>query len=296
MPGPVAFGRGGTQATVTDAHVALGNIRADRMGGDVSIDAEGACAAVERLAALIGADTERTARAMIATADAEMARALRRVSVERGIDPRGCVLVAFGGGGPLHACGLAERLGMTTVLVPPHAGVLSALGLAVAPERRVALASVLRLADALDQQAVGELAADVMRRAGGSGDPAWVARVRFRGQGHELEIPFTPGDDGRSLAARFAATHVARYGFTLGVAAEVVSVRCTRSAAAPAVALGRRGSNSWDAGGMRDDGGSLEATVAGPAVVALPDATLLVAEGWSARSLAMGGWLLEART
>ncbi len=293
VPGPVAFGRGGTQATVTDAHVTLGNIRAEHMGGEVQINPELARQAVARLADSLGAGVERTAHAMIATADAAMARALRRVSVERGIDPRSCVLVAFGGGGPLHACGLAERLGMSQVLVPPHAGVLSALGLAVAPERRVALASVMRLAADLDADALEQRALAVRDAAGGDGAPAWIARMRYRGQGHELEIPFAPGDDGRSLSARFSAAHDARYGFTLGAASEIVSLRCTRSTDAPNVVLARRGPNEFRTDNMRDDGGALDVTLQGPAVVTLPDATLLVAQGWSARALPMGGWLMQ---
>lgn len=293
VPGPVAFGRGGTQATVTDAHVTLGNIRAQRMGSEVQVDAPLAREAVARLAKSLGAETDRTAQAMIATADAAMARALRRVSVERGIDPRSCVLVAFGGGGPLHACGLAERLGMTKVLVPPHAGVLSALGLAVAPERRVALASIMQPASQLDAQTLRDRAEGVRDAAGGNGMPAWIARTRFRGQGHELEVPYTPGDDGASLAARFSTAHELRYGFTLGSEAEIVSLRCTRSTEAPNVVLARRGTNTFRDDDMRDDGGVLDVTVHGPAVITLPDATLLVAPGWSARSLAIGGWLME---
>jgi N-methylhydantoinase A len=293
VPGPVAFGRGGTEATVTDAHVTLGNIRADRMGSDVHLDAAGARAAVARIAERLGATVERTAAAMIATADAEMARALRRVSVERGVDPRSCVLVAFGGGGPLHACGLAERLAMTTVLVPPHAGVLSALGLAVAPERRVGLASVLRLADEIPSGGLRDLAGETERRAGGGGDSTFVARMRYRGQGHELEVPLDRDVDGPELARRFAAVHQLRYGFILGAAAEIVSIRCTRSTPAPAAVLARRGPNAWHQGETSDDGGSLDATVIGPRVIALPDATMLVNAGWVAKSLSIGGWLME---
>jgi len=294
LPGPVAFGRGGTQATVTDAHVALGNIRADRMARDVRLDADGARAAVARLAEALGATPERTAQAMIATADAEMARALRRVSVERGVDPRGCVLVAFGGGGPLHACALAERLGMTRILVPPHAGVLSALGLAVAPERRLGMVSVMRALDALTAEELARLATLAQQRAGGTGTPQFVARIRYRGQGHELEVAVAPGETTEVVAARFAHTHLARYGFVLETSIEMVSLRCTTSTAAPAVSLQRRGPNRWSEGTFVDDGGALDTTVAGPAVIALPDATLLVAPGWRARALEMGGWLLEA--
>jgi N-methylhydantoinase A/oxoprolinase/acetone carboxylase beta subunit len=293
VPGPVAFGRGGTQPTVTDAHVALGNIRADHMSDAVRVDAVAARAAVAGLADRLGATVERTAAAMIAAADAAMARALRRVSVERGIDPRTCVLVAFGGGGPLHACGLAERLGMRGVLVPPHAGVLSALGLAVAPERRVAMTSVMRRLDELDGDALRQMAAELSDRAGTAPHARWIARVRYRGQGHELEVPFDGVTTPLALEERFAAMHHARYGFMLDLTAEVVSARCVRSGTTLTAALSRDGVSRWREDPGTDDGGEFDATVTGPRVVALPDATLLVAPGWTARALPIGGWMLE---
>ncbi|MBI2796865.1 MAG: hydantoinase/oxoprolinase family protein [Gemmatimonadetes bacterium] len=295
-PGPVAFGRGGTQPTVTDAHLTLGTIHAARFDAGVSLDIAAARAAVTALAARLDATPERTAEAIIATADAEMARALRRVSVERGIDPRHCVLVAFGGGGPLHACSLAGRLGMSRVLVPPFAGVLSALGLAVAAERHEALASVMQRTDALDAAALGarlrDLAGRVAEPEPGCRRQFW-ARTRYVGQGHELEVPLADGDDGHSLAGRFAGMHRARTGFTLDTGVEVVSLRHAATGRPRAAALGRRGPGTWDAARCHDDGSAFEAAVAGPASIALPDATLFVAPGWTARALATGGWLVE---
>ncbi|MGQ0538735.1 MAG: hydantoinase/oxoprolinase family protein [Gemmatimonadaceae bacterium] len=300
VPGPAAFGRGGTQATVTDAHVALGNIRSTHMSGAVRIDAAAAAAAVAALAARLQSTVERTAQAMIATADASMARALRRVSVERGIDPRDCVLIAFGGGGPLHACGLAEQLGMRSVLIPPFAGVLSALGLAAAPARRVTYASVMRRIDKLDSAALGALAsrldghAQGARGARGARGAAmeYVVRSRYVGQGHELEVPFFREETPEIITMRFAAAHSARYGFTLDVPVEAVSARGTLSNDARTARLAREGRATWRDSERVDDGGPCDAVVRGRAVVALRDATLLVGDGWSARALAMGGWLL----
>jgi N-methylhydantoinase A len=222
--------------------------------------------------------------------------------VERGIDPRNCVLIAFGGGGPLHACGLAEQLGVSRILIPPFAGVLSALGLAVAPPRRVAYASVMRSVDALDSATLSALLESLATRAFGRppsgsayGERAmteYVLRMRYRGQGHELEIPVEPSDTANSISQRFAAAHQARYAFVLDVPVEVVSARCTRSGDAPQVHLTRRGRSTWAAAMRVDDGSSCDAVVYGRAVVALADATLLVADGWVARALPMGGWLL----
>jgi N-methylhydantoinase A len=292
VPGPAAFGRGGTEATVTDAHLVLGNFRQSRLSGGVTLDIVAARAAVGRLAEKLGVDAERTARAMIAAADAAMARALRRVSVERGADPRRAVLVAFGGGGPLHGCALAEHLGMRTVLVPPFAGVLSALGLAIAAERRETLTSVMRRVSELDPGDTRRLA----HTLSGKPDPAyahrWWARSRYQGQGHELEVTFEPGDTGGEIAARFTEMHERRFGFTLPREIEIISARHAASGLERAVVLARRGAQPWSAEQV-DDGGELEVTMRGRAVISLPDATLLVAPGWTARALAIGGWLLE---
>jgi len=293
VPGPVAFGRGGTQPTVTDAHVALGNIAASHVSDAVRVDADAARASVAALAERVGRSMEKTAEAIIAAADAAMARALRRVSVERGIDPRSCVLVAFGGGGPLHACGLADRLGMTRVLVPPHAGVLSALGLAVAPERRTAIGSVMARLDQMSTSALSAIFDGLASRNGSAPNVSHVARMRYRGQGHELEVAFDPGMTPSQLGERFAAIHQRRYGFELPLQVEVVSARSVRSGDTRSVVLTRSGANQWSRGENVDDGGALEATVTGRRVIALPDATMLVPEGWTATALPIGGWLVE---
>jgi N-methylhydantoinase A len=278
VPGPAAFGRGGTAATVTDAHVSLGHIQAGRLSGGVELDADAAVRAIGTLAESLGSDPAAIARAMIAVADAEMARALRRVSVERGVDPRECILVAFGGGGPLHACALASTLGMDRIMVPAHAGVLSAVGLALAAERRESLASVMRPSSQLDVSRLRELAADLAGRASGGERRLWWLRARYRGQGHELDVPFAPGDDGPAIAARFVRLHANRFGFTLERDVEVVSAR--HSASGPP-----RGA-TFAAG---EPGG----TIRGPATVALADATLLVPDEWAARPLSVGGWMVE---
>ncbi|HUO50940.1 MAG TPA: hydantoinase/oxoprolinase family protein, partial [Gemmatimonadaceae bacterium] len=223
---------------------------------------------------------------------AAMARALRRVSVERGVDPRRAVLVAFGGGGPLHGCALAEHLGMRAVLVPPFAGVLSALGLAIAAERRETLASVMRRASELDPADTRRLAHSLSGKPDAARTHRWWARARYEGQGHELEIPFEPGDAGVEIAARFADMHERRYAFTLARDVEIISARHAASGAPHPVALARRGAAPWDAT-MVDTGATLDARVRGPAVVTLPDATMRVAPGWSARALPIGGWLME---
>jgi len=253
---------------VTDAHVALGRIAEVRMSGGVELDVDAARGAVAALADRMGQAAARVAQAIVATADATMARALRRVSVERGVDPRGCVLIAFGGGGPLHACGLAEMLGITRVIVPPHAGVLSALGLAMTPERREAMWSVMQRLDAWS--GVPRESATVGR---------WIARMRYVGQGHELDVPVRFASASDNFAATFAKLHRARYGFTLDAPVEVVSVRQVLEG------TGRRPK-------LKREPRPAARALTGPGSLALPDATLFVAKGWSARLLDSGAWSL----
>ena len=279
-PGPAAFGRGGTDATVTDAHIVLGHITGAGISGGITLDPAAAHAAIERLTERVSATPERVARAVIAAVDAAMARALRRVSVERGVDPRRCVLVAFGGGGPLHACALATQLGMTRILVPPHAGVLSALGLAIAAERRDAMRSVMRRTDQLDRATVAGMCRELSARTGEAVERRWWAHVRYVGQGHELDVPVTPDDDGPALAARFATLHSARAGFTLERPVEVVSLRHAAFGAGRQAHLAA--TTTGDAAAVR-----------GPSVIALPDAAMRVDSGWSAVALPSGGYLME---
>lgn len=295
VPGPAAYGCGGERATVTDAHVVRGTIAAGSWSGGVTISRELAEAAVGRVAAALGVTTQRAAEAMIATADATMARALRRVSVERGVDPRGIPLIAFGGGGPLHACGLAEQLGIRQVVVPPHAGVLSAVGLALAPERREALTSCVVRADAWTADALAALlhqSAERLARGATDLEARWWLRARYVGQGYELDVPAAPGEAIDALVARFEARHLARTGFQLDRPVEFISARTTLSSAPWPVRFvrpEREGTLPADL----DDGRAMDRTIRGPAVVRLPDATMHIADGWTARSLPIGGWMLE---
>jgi N-methylhydantoinase A len=192
-PGPACYGRGGERPTVTDANLLLGRLP-ERLAGGLELDA----AAAERV--FDGIDAAEA----IEVVNAEMLRALRLVSVERGHYPRDFALVAFGGAGPLHACALAGELGVSTVLVPAEAGVLSALGLAVGDERRDRVRSyVCALDDAGELPEVGE------------------ADLRYQGQSFELTVPLSP-----DLAAAFHRAHEERYGYadaSRGI--ELVAVR-----------------------------------------------------------------------
>lgn len=256
-PGPAAYGHGGQEPTVTDAHVVLGHLGGDLAGG-VALDARAAERAVQRLADELGLSREETARGIVRVADAEMVRALRVMTVERGIDPRDFALLAFGGAGPLHAAALAEELGISRIVVPSAGSVLSALGLAAAERRRDEAQTVLRPGGELTGAELGEL-------AGGADAVAW--EVRYRGQGHELtlrDVEPTPA----ALRAGLAAAHEERYGYAeAGADWELVTVRRT-----------------WrDAGAdvFPDDGGAHDGSVTGLALLPGPEFTALVPEGWA---------------
>src|SRR4051795_7165746 len=231
-PGPACYRRGGSNPTVTDANVLLGRLPRQLAGG-VELDV----AAAER--ALDGIDPA----AVVEVVNAEMLRALRVVSVERGHDPASFALVAFGGAGPLHACELAQELGVNTVLVPEVAGVLSALGLVAADERRDTVRSYLvPLADAGELPREGE------------------ADLRYAGQSFELTIPLQD-----ALADAFHRAHEEQYGFAeRDRTIELVAVRTAEVRRGPELELPR----------------SDAVEVIGPAVVELPGSTCWVPPGW----------------
>ena len=176
-PGPACYGRGGTEPTVTDANLVLGHLDPDvPLAGGVDLDAAAARAAVGALARELGLDAEACAAGIVRVANAEMVRALRVMTVERGVDPRAFALLAFGGAGPLHAAAIADELGMRRILVPRASGVLSALGLAAAERRRDHARTVLLHGSALTRAAL-----DVR-----DGEAAYD--VRYRGQSFELTV------------------------------------------------------------------------------------------------------------
>jgi N-methylhydantoinase A len=273
-PGPACYGRGGTEPTVTDANLLLGHLSADvPLAGDVALDAGAAHAAVERLAGELGLDARECAEGIVRVANAEMVRALRVMTVERGIDPRRFALLAFGGAGPLHAAAIAEELGMTKILVPRASGVLSALGLAAADRRADAQRTVLGH-DGADPP-LGALCEEVGAALGGEPEIELAWDLRYRGQSHELTVR---GAQRRELRERFEALHEERYGHRdADGEVELVTVRVTGRLPAPTV----------------DFGAPAGEEVEGPTVVALPEATLVVPEGWSGSTDETGTLVLE---
>ncbi len=168
-PGPAAYGHGGNEPTVTDANVVLGLLGTGApLAGAIALDADAALAAVERLAGELGLAPLECAEGIRRVANAEMLRALRVMTVERGVDPRELALLAFGGAGPLHAAAIAQELDMSTILCPRASGVLAALGLVVSERRRDVQRSVLLSQESLDRDRAARRDRRA-RRAGGAG-------------------------------------------------------------------------------------------------------------------------------
>ncbi len=235
-PGPACYGRGGTAPTVTDASLLLGYLDAERIvGGGIRLDRAAAEAVLTPLAGETGVGLPEVALGIVRVANAAMARALRRVTVERGIDGRQCVLLAFGGAGPMHAVELARSFGISKVVVPHFSSVFSALGCITAEmsytqQQTVRMASTawdeVRL-DGIRESLRTRLVAPIEAAGNGSASVSEVAAVRYSGQSYAVEIHDPALDDSERLGAQFRARHEALYGFATAESWELASLRTT---------------------------------------------------------------------
>ena len=316
-PGPAAYGKGGSEPTVTDANVVLGHLPPRLLGGEMELDVEAARAAVRTVADAMGLDSvEQAAEGIIAIVNENMAGALRLVSVQRGHDPRDFALVAYGGAGPLHANALAKLMGSFPVVVPPAPGLLCAIGDLVADFRDefaqtyirlLADASGVEVADILD--ALGARATEWLEGEGIAADAQRIlysADMRYHRQGYEIPVALEPDEvrsDGLAdLEERFNGLHEQLYGFRMpGTACEIVNLRAVGYGAVPKLELPVGEAGSADAStavvdeqdvvfdGRRlptkiYDRSKLQpgATLAGPAIVTEFDSTTVVLPGYRA--------------
>ncbi len=315
-PGPAAYGGGGVRPTVTDADVVLGYLDRDALlGGGLPIDLAAAEHAIdEHVARLLGLSVPDAAARIVEVVNANMAQALRIVSVERGHDPQEFSLVAFGGAGPVHAVALAEELQIPEVIIPPAPGAFSALGLVASDLRRDYSRTLYADPARVDPARVADVIAAMEASAAAMLDAARVpaerralirqADVRYRRQAYELTVPLAEGRIDRAaldaLIEAFHGKHVQTYGHAnRAEAVQLVNLRLTAVGRLPALTLAQRG----DATGARvrersvwfsgpgsvatpvhwRDGLAPGSMIAGPAVIEALDSTTVVPQGWHAR-------------
>jgi len=332
-PGPACYGRGGTEPTVTDAHLVLGHLLPDYpLGGLDRLDFKIACDAIERLAKPLRLTIEKAALGILEVADAAMERAIRVISIERGYDPRDFVLVAFGGAGPLHAISIARRLSVPKVLVPTTAGVLSAFGLLatrlghdfgqglVRPLRELEPAKLERILSDLHLRGKEELFADGVKQEEMSFQAS--ADLRYLGQAHEITVPLPGGCPGSQeslsidsaflaqLETAFHEEHRRRYGHaTQDEPIELVAVRVRAEGPAEAVTFSPQKSReafesiakpAWfnpdgpiETKVMHRDGLTEESELVGPTIVLGEDATVLLPPQTTGRVDHYGNLILE---
>jgi N-methylhydantoinase A len=226
VPGPVAYGKGGTKPTVTDANLTLGRLNPEYfLGGELALSVQRSEDAIRRdVAEPLGLDVERAAFGIVKIADTYMAQAVRQMTVQKGHDPRDFVLFAYGGGGPGHACSIARELGIGTVVIPPYPGIFSAIGMLLSDAKEsFKLSRICRLADADDatfEALFGDMereGRERMRSAGFDDADITCARaveMRYSGQEFTLRLPFGGGEPDAfgDLHRRFAELHALRYG------------------------------------------------------------------------------------
>jgi N-methylhydantoinase A len=299
-PGPACYGRGGSEPTVTDANLLLGYLSPDSsLAGEVRLDAEAAADAVGRLGESIGMNRLEAAEGIVRVANQEMVRALRVVTVERGVDPRRFALMPFGGAGPMHAAAIAAELEIARILCPRASGVLSALGLIASDRRRDVARTVLWSGEELTAERIAaEVEALAERAEAGLREARReiAYEMRYRGQAFELPVPGPADADPEDLAERFAAAHEERYGYRdPDGEVELVNIRLAAvvPGGAPEPAAAGDGELEETRRRARFGGEWLEATVlrgeppagaavGGPAIFELPEATLVLPPAWSA--------------
>jgi N-methylhydantoinase A len=309
-PGPAAYATGGTEATVTDANLVLGRLDPDYfLGGEIRLDAVLAREAVARVAQRLGQTVEQTAAAIVDIADENMTNAIRLATIERGIDPRQFALVAFGGAGPLHAVAIARKLGISRIVVPPHPGLVSALGAAISELRVEKVRTVAMLSDhareaelvrqfaEMEAEARAELEAEGLR---GEAIAIWKLSMRYFQQNYEQDVEFTRAGGLATCLAQFHQRHEAFYGYSFpDHPIELVHLRLSvyeadgRADDGPAIRpftadapMAARFRQGWDTNGgamrfavQRRAALKMGTTLAGPMIVEEVDSTTFVPSG-----------------
>jgi N-methylhydantoinase A len=316
-PGPACYGHGGAAPTITDANALLGYLNLDtRLGDRIGLDIEAARRVIAPIAANLKLSLKETALGIVKVANATMARALRRVTVERGIDGRDCTLLAFGGGGPMHAAGLADLYGIGSIVVPNASSAFSALGCLTADfsflqqqTLRVALNGidldrVSKRIETLIEQASEPLIANGVARA--SIDVELMALMRYAAQNDAIAVPFALPLDVARLQGDFLARHRELFGYATAESCVIESVRVqarqpsTTVVDRPTTVVGKSPASSRACSfeGAHDvrtqivDRASMQDVVGGPAIIEDAWSTVVIPPGWQARPDAIGNLFL----
>ncbi|MBV1914456.1 MAG: hydantoinase/oxoprolinase family protein [Pseudomonadales bacterium] len=318
-PGPACYGKGGHKPTVTDANAVLGRLRPDAfLGGRMKLDIDAAQRAVACLAQPLGLTLEETALGILQVANQHMIRALRVISVERGIDPRDFTLCCFGGAGGLHVCALAEALSISSILAPVHGGVLSAFGMLVAPPERQLSRTWQTLLEQADSGAIEEILEGMRTRGENELSRENIPRetietlptldLRYAGQSYTLNVPW---ENLTSAEAAFHQLHFQRYGHQFELPVELVNIRLAVRATPQIIELAaqlsemNQTSDSTASETLALPGIKQPVTVIardqlttghcyhGPLLITEQTATTLIAEGWSAQLDRLGNLQIE---
>jgi N-methylhydantoinase A len=323
VPGPACYGQGGTAPTVTDANLIAGRINpAYFLGGEIAVSVDLAKQAMRPIAAALGVSVEDAALGVIRIANANMINALKLVSVRRGYDPRDHTLVAFGGGGAMHAAALAKELHVGRVLIPQAPGHFSAWGMLMTDPTQDFVRTTLVASDPANLDRVDAVFADLAEQTRtffgrGGHDPAAVRieralDMRYHGQEHTVRVPLSEGDlDLTEANERFHALHERSYTYRLASVIEIVNLHVVGSVPSPKPALSAFATGGGDGTpkGRRvvdyDEDGRLESAIyeranlvtgveiAGPAIIEEPAATTVVYPGMTARLDEIGNIVIE---
>ncbi len=331
QPGPAAYGRGGVEATVSDANFVLGRLDAENfLGGEMTLDIGAASEAISKLAGQLGMSLTETAEGILTIVNNNMANAIRSRTVQKGLDPRDFSLVAFGGAGPLHGADVADVLGIPEVVVPPHPGITSACGLLTTDLKYDFLKTSFQISGDIDHERMNadfaELEEALLAQYAADGldaadvDVQRAGDLRYVGQGYELRVAMPPGslDDKamESVWTLFTAQHEAEYGHAFpDNAIEIVNIRVSGTGQMPKIshqdvsgggepanALVRTGRcifrydnqpQEFETGYYRRDGLGEGALIDGPAVILQQDTTTIVPPMWQAIVVSGGNMILS---
>lgn len=316
-PGPACYGRGGTEPTITDANALLGYLNPEtRLGDRIGVDVSAAERVITPIARTLGLSLTRTALGIIKVANATMARALRRVTVERGIDGRDCTLLAFGGSGPMHAAGLADLYGIGAIVVPTASSAFSALGCLTADFSFLQQQTLRTALDGIDLartsnriEALITLASEPLIANGvanASIKTELVALMRYAAQNDAIPVPFTLPLDVARLRGDFLARHRELFGYATAESCVIESVRVqarqpSTTVVGKPVTAGRQVSagsrtcsfdNAEEVATLIVDRAMVPDVVSGPAIIEDAWSTVVVPPGWQARPDAVGNLFL----